>query len=198
LSSPAARDWLDEVETQRLRMRPLSEDDASLYCNICEDPDAMRFVGRPLSPERAQRSFRKALESLDCCPLEQLFLVVVDKASQEAIGISALTQFDARRRRVQAGIMLTSESRGRGFGKEILRAMVTRAFGILPVDEVWVQHARANAMAQSLPVSLGFSRQLDAVDYGEEADKCIWSVARETQVPQLEVGPSRLAGMQKS
>ena len=183
MSSPAptaSRGSPGEVETERLHLRPLSESHASLYCNICEDPDTMHFVGRPMSRERAQRSFRKALESLHCQPLERLFLVVVEKASQETIGMSALTGFDAHRRRVQAGIMLASESRGRGFGKEILRALVTHAFAVFPADEVWVQHAAAHAMAETLPVSLGFSRRLDAADYGEESEKCVWSVSRES------------------
>ena len=126
MSFPAAgRDSLDEIDTERLRMRPLSKGNASLYYHLYEDPDTMRFVGRPLSRERAERSFRNALASLDCRPVERLLLVIVEKASQQAIGISALQDFDARRRRIQAGIMLESGSRGRGFGKEVLGALVT-------------------------------------------------------------------------
>jgi RimJ/RimL family protein N-acetyltransferase len=189
LTSPAAgRDTLHEVDTERLRMRPLSEGDASLYFSLYEDPDTMRFVGPPLSRERAQRAFRKALASLDCRPVERLFLAIVEKASQRAIGIGALQDFDARRRRVQAGIMLESESRGRGFGKEILRALATRAFAAFPLDEVWVQHAADNSSARSLPFSLGFSRNFNTADYGEGPGKCVWCVGRETwcRSPSLE------------
>jgi RimJ/RimL family protein N-acetyltransferase len=178
-------------------MRPLSKGNASLYCHLYGDPDTMRFVARPLSRERAERSFRNALASLDCRPVERLFLVVVEKASQEAIGISALQDFDARRRRVQAGILLVSESRGRGFGKEILRALVTHAFAVFPVDEVWVQHAAANSMAESLPINLGFSRNFDTADYDEEAGKCIWSVCRESWGRGPRFDPFELPGRKK-
>lgn len=166
-------------------MRPLSEGDAALYREIYGDADTMRFVGPPLSRERAQRSFRKALAALRCRPVERLFLVVNEKASRQDIGISAFQDFDARRRRVEAGLMLKPESRGRGFGKEGLGALVTHAFAIFPVDEVWIQHAANNSIAQRVPISLGFERNIDAAGSERESGKCVWSAYRESWRHQL-------------
>ena len=181
MSPPAgSRDPLDEVDTERLRMRPLSEGDATFFCDLFADPDTMRFVGSPLSRELAQRRFRKTLASLDCRPVVRLCLVIVEKASQQAIGIGALQGFDALRRRVEAGIMLKSESCGRGLGKEGFRALVTHGFAIFPVDEVWVQHAADNSIAQRVPISLGFSRNVDAATGDEAPGKRIWSAHRES------------------
>ena len=135
----------------------------------------MRFVGPPLSRERAQRSFRKALASRHR-PLERLFLVIVAKASGQGIGIGAVQDFDASRRRVETGIMLGCESHGHGFGKEGLCALVTYACAVFPADEVWIQHAADNASAKGLAVSLGLSRNTDAA----YKDKFIWSAHRES------------------
>lgn len=169
---------MDEIHTERLSLRLLSEGDAGLYCDLYGDPDTMRFVGPPLSRERAQRSFRKALASRHRF-LERLFLVIVAKASQQALGIGAFQDFDAHRRRVQAGIMLGCESRGRGFGKESLSALVTYGFAIFPVDEVWVQHAADHSNAQRVPISLGLSRNTDAVN-DDGSGRFIWSAYRES------------------
>jgi RimJ/RimL family protein N-acetyltransferase len=169
---------VDEVHTERLSLRPLSEGDAALYCDLYGDPDTMRFVGPPLSRERAQRNFRKAVAS-QRHPLERLFLVIVEKASQRAIGMSALQNFDARRRRVEAGIMLGCESRGRGFAKEGMSALLTYAFAIFPVDEVWVQHAADHSIAKRVPISLGLSRNTDAAN-DDGSGKFIWSAYRES------------------
>ena len=160
-------------------MRFLSEGDATLYCDLYGDPDTMRFVGPPLSRERAQRSFRKALASRHRRPLEQLFLVIVANASKQAIGIGALQDLDARRRRVEAGMMLECESVGHGFGKEGLCALVTYAFAIFPVDEVWIQHAAGNSNAKRVPISLGLSRNTDAA-YDNGSGRFIWSAYRES------------------
>ena len=181
MSAPAgSRDPLDEVDTERLRMRLLSEGDAALFCDLYGDPDTMRFVGPPLSRERAQRTFRKTLASMDCRPLVRLFLVIIEKASQQAIGIGAFQGFDALRRRVEAGILLKPESCGRGLGKEGFCALVTHAFAIFPVDEVWAQHAVDNSIAQRVPISLGFARNIDAAACDDAPGKCIWSAYRES------------------
>lgn len=174
-------------------MRPLSEGDATLYCDLYGDPDTMRFVGPPLSRERAQRSFRQALASRRR-PLKRLFLVIVAKASKQAIGIGAIQDFDACRRRVEAGIMLGCESHGHGFGKEGLGALVTYAFAVFPVDEVWIQHAADNASAKGLAVSLGLARNTDAA----YEDKFIWSAHRESWYQGPAVQIVRLSNVRSS
>jgi RimJ/RimL family protein N-acetyltransferase len=178
-SDSASRGWVAEVHTERLSMRPLSEDDATFFCDLYGDPQTMRFVGPPLSRERAQRSFRNALAARHRRPPDRLFLIIVEKASRQAIGVSALQCFDARGRRMEAGMMLGSAGRGRGFGKEGLRALVTHAFATFPVDEVWIQHAAANSNARRVPVGLGLSRNTHAA-YDDGSGKFIWSAYRES------------------
>ncbi len=44
------------IETQRLRLRDLREDDAAAYVQMCADPEVMRYVsGSPLSADEAWR-----------------------------------------------------------------------------------------------------------------------------------------------
>jgi RimJ/RimL family protein N-acetyltransferase len=161
-------------------MRPVSEADVTLFCDLYGDPATMRFVGPPLSRERAQRSFRVVLASLDREPLERLFMVIIEKAIQRAVGIGSYQQFDSHGRRVEAGMVLNSESRVRGFGKEGLHALITHAFAMFPVDEVWIQHAADNAIARGVPVRLGLLPATDLLAYGVEPGKCVWSAYRES------------------
>ena len=46
-------------ETDRLRMRPLRADDEALFLDLYTDAETMRYIGEPLSLERAKRSLRK-------------------------------------------------------------------------------------------------------------------------------------------
>jgi RimJ/RimL family protein N-acetyltransferase len=149
------------LQTEHLRMRPVVEGDAPLYCWLYGDPETMRFVGPLLSQERAERGFRKVLDSLQRRPIELVLLVIVEQATNRSIGIGALQDFDSRHRRVQAGMMLGGGARGRGFGKEGLRALITYAFDTFAVDEVWTQHALDNMEAGHLTVSLGLSHNTE-------------------------------------
>jgi RimJ/RimL family protein N-acetyltransferase len=161
------------LQTEHLRMRPVVHGDEALYCWLYGDPETMRFVGPPLSQERAQRDFRKVLESLERRPIELVLLVIVDKVTDRSIGIGAVQDFDYRRRRVEAGMMLGGGARCRGFGKEGLRALIHYAFATFAVDEVWIQHAADNTVARGVPISLGLSHNTET-----KSGKLVWSAFR--------------------
>jgi RimJ/RimL family protein N-acetyltransferase len=154
-------------------MRCAVEADAALYCDLYGDPATMRFVGPPVSREVAQRRFQRVLACAGRRPIERVLLVIVEKATLQSIGIGAFQDFDTRRRRVEAGMMLRSEARGRGFGTEGLRGLVDFAFATFEVDEVWIQHAPDNMEARRVPVRLGLSHNRE-----RESGKLTWSAQR--------------------
>src|SRR5262249_9762336 len=96
------------------------------------------------------------------------------------IGFGAFQCFDPQHGRVEAGMVLNAESRARGFGKEGLHALITHAFAVFPVNEVWIQHAADHALARGVPVSLGLSLNTDGAAYGVPPGKCVWSAFRES------------------
>jgi ribosomal-protein-alanine N-acetyltransferase len=196
-STDGGSDPMDRIETDRLIMRPLSEDDVTLYCDLYGDPHTMHFVGPPLSRERAERSFRIVLASLDRRRVGRLSLAIIEKATQQAIGIGGYRDFDARRRRVEAGMILKPESCGLGFGKEGLGALVTHAFAVFPVDEVWIQYAAENQSARRVRISLGFSHGTDAAASDGRPGQCFWSAYRQSWRRSPGFAPVRAAETRK-
>jgi RimJ/RimL family protein N-acetyltransferase len=168
------------VETARLRMRPLSSGDAALYAHLYTDAETMRFIGTPLSPERAVSSFRKALAGMDRSPIERLFLTVVEKASNTDVGICTLQNLDAQRCSVQAGVMFVAGARARGYSKEGFIGLIQQVFAQLTVDELWVQFATDHVAVQRAVISVGFVRcPVVAPEDGSE-QRSVWSVRRDT------------------
>jgi RimJ/RimL family protein N-acetyltransferase len=167
-----------EVETARLSLRSLSEDDETLYCDLYADAETMRFIGPPLSRERAADNFRITLACTRRQPLEHVFLTLVEKDSRQTIGICSLQQFDAQRSKVEAGIMLRPARHTQGFAKEGFAALITAAFAIFPIDEVRVQIAAANSAAERVAVSLGLSRCGAAAASEQSSETGIWSTHR--------------------
>jgi len=162
------------IQTARLSMRPLSQDDADLYCGLYGDPDTMRFIGPPLSRQPALRNFQKVLASLGRRPVERVMLAIVETTTNRCIGIGALQDFEPERRRVEVGMMLVREGRGRGFGTEGLRALVSYSFATFGVDEAWLQHDANSTAAVGPPASLGLLQSTDP----DKPGKSIWSAYR--------------------
>jgi RimJ/RimL family protein N-acetyltransferase len=98
---------------------------------------------------------------------------------------------------VEAGMILKPESQGRGFGKEGLGALVTHAFAVFPVDEVWIQYAAENRSARGVRIRLGFSHGLDAAASDERPGQCFWSAYRESWSRSPGFVPVRPAGTGK-
>jgi RimJ/RimL family protein N-acetyltransferase len=167
-----------DIDTERLDIRPLSECDETLFCELFTDGDTMRYIGPQMSPERAARSFRKAVALTRGHPAQRLFFTVAVRSVQRKIGLCSLQQIDPIRRRAEAGVALKSFARAQGFAREILPALATQAFTALPVDEVWLQYSAEHSLAERLFVAAGFSSCLDPADYGEGPGKRVWSVHR--------------------
>jgi len=169
-------------ETERLRLRPLEAGDEALFVGLYSDPETMRYIGEPLSPERAVRSFRKAVTSWSDDPLERAFLTVLDKISRRPLGICAIVQFEANMSRAEVGIMLKSDASGRGYAREGLGALVRQAFGRLPVEEIWVQCSARNPVVERMVSSIGFTLCDATVDGDGSLAQRIWSVSRASGV----------------
>lgn len=167
------------VDTARLRMRPIVATDAALYEHLYTDAETMRFIGAPLSPERAARSFRIALAGMQRQPIERLFLTVVEKSSRADVGICSLQDFDAVNRSVQGGIMFVQSARAKGYATEGFGGLIQHVLAHLPVDELWVQFAIDHVAVQRTVLGLGFARRGNRQDGQGNA----WSVRRESWSP---------------
>jgi RimJ/RimL family protein N-acetyltransferase len=170
------------VETQRLRMRPISAEDEALFVSLYCDEETMRFIGAPLSAERAARSFRLALAGMEQRPIERLFLTVIEQASLRPVGICSLQNWDSRRRSVQGGVMFIPTARALGYSKDAFVGLIPRVFAELPVDELWVQFAAGHLAVQRAVISVGFTRRAEAgLGAGPERHN-VWSVCRDSWV----------------
>jgi RimJ/RimL family protein N-acetyltransferase len=167
------------VETDRLQMRPLALGDEALYCCLYGDTETMRFIGAPLSPERAAKSFRSALLGMNRSPIEQLLLIVAEKASRQDVGLCCLQNYDAQHRSVQAGIMFVASVRAQGYSKEGMSGLIQQAFAQLPVDEVSVQITTGHVFAEKSATSMGFIRRRETAA-ADGAQLCTWSARRES------------------
>ena len=169
-----------DIDTDRLDIRPLSECDETLYCELFTDADTMRYIGPPMSPDRAARSFRIAVALTRRRPARRLFFTVAMRSAQRKIGICSLQQIDPIQRRAEVGVVLKSFARAQGVAREILRALVEQALTSLPVDEIWLQYSQDHQLAERLFIAAGLSRRPDPAAYGEGPDKRVWAAHRQS------------------
>ena len=167
-----------EFDTPRLYMRQLQAEDETLFLDLYTDAETMRYIGEPLSPERAKRSFRKLSASTSESPPKRVFLTVLDKATQRPLGVCAIAQFNARMTRAEVGIMLKSDARSKGFAREGLGGLVKQTFSVFPVSEIWAQCSARNLVVEHVFSSLGFTLCGEITIDLEDLSQRIWSAHR--------------------
>jgi RimJ/RimL family protein N-acetyltransferase len=173
---------LFDVETARLQTRPVSAVDEPLFTQLYTDEETMRFIGAPLSAERAASSFRAALAGMQRSPIERLFLTVIEKTSLREVGICSLQNYDPHQRSVQAGVMFIPGARARGYAKEAFVGLIQRVFAELPVDRLWVQFSDQHVAVQRGVISVGFTRSPDTGQEARPSEHSVWSVSRDRWV----------------
>lgn len=167
-----------DIETERLRLRPLGTGDEALFHDLYTDAETMRFIGTPLSAEQAAKRFRKTLVGMQQRPLKWLSLAILEKISLQPLGICGMPQFDASIIRQEVGILLKGEARSRGLAQEGLAALMQRIFAVLPTQEIYVRFSAQSAVTERLNIRMGFTPCADVSGGKGVMPTRIWSVHR--------------------
>lgn len=115
-------------ETVRLILRPLANADRPFYTGLYTDPDVMRHVGPPLSPEAAAGAFAAVRRQMRLDPPQAWYWVVAPRSGSAPAGLLAV-MFDPGRESAEFGMMMPAWAHGSGYATEAVAALVALAIG---------------------------------------------------------------------
>ncbi len=165
------------IESERLSMRSLSKDDEAFYCSLYTDAQVMRFVGAPLSRDAASEGFRASLERMSQPPFERRVVVLLDRTTQQPIGISSVRML--KNGRAEVGTLLKPGMHDKGFALECSTALISQAFTRPAIQELVAYSVAGNTAVERLLQELGFSRgALRPADKGQP-ERTAWSITRD-------------------
>ena len=156
-----------EIETERLLLRQLREDDLDLYhTRIFSDPDVMRYLPptRPVPRERTQTVMARFREHW----VQHHFGVwaVVVKTKNELIGHCGL-QYLPELPEVEVLYALAKPDWGQGLATEAARASVRFGFEQVKLDRI---------VAVALPENIGSRRVMEHIGLQYEKDTRLFNL----------------------
>lgn len=151
--------------TERLLIRPLAQQDKELYLSLYCDAKVMRNIGEPLTVEAAEKAFASTLRVIAQPEPKILTWTIVDKATNEAIGLQALNWITPNPYKInletfeyaEIGFMLLRQSNGKRIPKEAAGALIDYAFNHLKLQRINTFYSAKNLTVAKLAYSLGFS-----------------------------------------
>ena len=130
------------IETERLILRPWSENDADSLFKYASDPD----VG-PIAGWTPHTSVAESLDIIRTGVDAPEVYAVVLKETGEAVGCCGLIfgdNVDDRPREAELGYWIGKPYWGRGLMSEAVHAILKRSFEVLGLDVIWCSHYDGN------------------------------------------------------
>jgi RimJ/RimL family protein N-acetyltransferase len=167
------------IQSERLTMRSLSSADEALYCQLYTNSEVMRFVGAPLARDEALEGFRKSLDGMSKPNFDRRVVVLIDRTTQEPIGISSIRMLRGKPGRAEVGTLLKATMHEKGFAQECSTALISQAFTRREVSELVAYSTSGNAAVERLLSDLGFSRGRALRANKNRQERTGWALTRE-------------------
>lgn len=176
------------IETERLLLRPFTEEDYPLILRISGDPGTVKYLyywGRNgMTPEQdARRFLDHALKEWRREPVAMREYCVIRKDTGEAIGDASVEIADDAA--AEIGWILLPEQRGRGYATEAGRAMMDFGFTHYRKDSVIAHCDTRNAPSSHVMERLGMrlthvekEGRAPKFEGGPRGDEATWSIGR--------------------
>lgn len=148
------------IETPRLLLRELSEEDAPALLSFLGDAEAMRHVGTDaLKDLREAQELINKYASWRTAPNPGVRWAIEAKASGRLIGTCGLFGWKREWCRCSTVYELANDSRGSGFMLEALSAAFAWGFSEMRLNRIEAQIHPSNAPSLRLAERLGFQRE---------------------------------------
>jgi ribosomal-protein-alanine N-acetyltransferase len=144
------------LDTERLRLRIPSLEDADDIGAYASDPEVSRYVSwrRHRSPEEAREFLRRALTAIEHS--QELHWVITARDSERVLGTIGLL---LQGHRVELGCVLARPHWGRGFATEAARAIVDWALARPEIHRVWAVCNVDNLASATVLEKVGMYRE---------------------------------------
>ncbi|EFD69021.1 acetyltransferase [Streptomyces lividans TK24] len=170
------------LDTDRLRLRPFTEDDAGFLYAMHSSRHVMRYWDSPPWTERA-RAGRFVGMCRKIADEGTGVRVAVDRASDGAfVGWCCLAEWNPVYRSASLGYCLDEAMWGHGYATEAAHALLRWAFDTLDLNRVQAEADTRNAASARVLEKVGFVREgtlrEDCVVDGEVSDSWVYGLIR--------------------
>lgn len=147
------------LETPRLRLRQITEEDVPEIFAMRSDKELMRYIDRPLA--QTEDDARELLGRINTA-LEQnngINWGICLKNDNTLKGVISFWRLDKENYRGETGYMLKSEVQGKGLMKEALAAVLQYGFFTMNLHSVEANINPANKASAALAERMGFVQE---------------------------------------
>jgi len=168
-----------ELETERLRLRRIKEEDKNELLALRSDKKIMQYIPRPImkTPEEAVDFIRTINEGID--KAELINWAITLKEENKVIGLIGLHRLQKEHDRAEVGYILNIAFQQKGIMKEAITAVIDHGFKQMKLHTIEAIIDPRNISSEQVLIRNGFKKEahfkenffwngefLDSVHYG--------------------------------
>lgn len=147
------------IDTKRLRLRPLQQDDASIFFEVWSDPEAMRYFSF-LPMQNMEQAHARVVEKLQSLGDGNSMICVIELLdTKEVLGDCTLFGGVAHSQRAEIGFCLRRRYWGNGYMAEAADALIEHGFNHAGLRRIEADVDPRNLSSIQLLERLGFKRE---------------------------------------
>lgn len=139
-----------QIEGPGYLLKPLTEDDFTLYRQLYTLPSIQKWIGVAFSDRQVERAFAQLSSKVQPFWFDNMHWVIYDKVSEDAIGITALVGQSA----VEVGTLLLPHAQNKGVAYEVMSNTINYAFTQANKEKVfayfWYKHTASFRLVKKL------------------------------------------------
>jgi [ribosomal protein S5]-alanine N-acetyltransferase len=147
------------IDTLRLRLRPLRQEDAPTFFDLWSDPETVRYFSFP-PMQNIEEAHARVAERVQSSQAGTIMICVIEaKDTGEVLGDCGLHNGVVRCQRAEIGYCLAPKYRGKGYMSEAVGALIDHGFEKLGLNRIEADIHPQNAASIQLAERLGFRRE---------------------------------------
>lgn len=146
------------VITDRLILKPLSEEYFPDFFEMDQDPEVMHFLRKPSQNETEGRErFNKYFAYMEKNPGHGLF-AVIEKSTQSCVGLGILVHIEMKHPEwVEVGYRFKRAAWGKGYATEVAKSLIKYGFEVLKLKEIYGTTHPDHTVSQKALMKAGLS-----------------------------------------
>lgn len=152
------------IETLRLSLKPINENDWELFKNLHQSSEVMKYVSDPFKDSDIKERFNSRIGSWQKTSNRWLTLTITQKSTGNKIGVTGFYPEWEPYQQAELGFLLSPESQGKGYGKESTIAVLDYAFNQCNFHKVIATVTEGNISSFNLLKGLGFNHEGTFID----------------------------------
>jgi len=156
----------------------IKPEDKELYLKVYTDPEIMKFIGTPLSQERAECAWDASIEQETHIPVARRTWTLSENDPKRSIGIAAFGLENKEDKIATIGCMFVLEAHGKGYATEVLRKVTELAFEEYGINKLTSYSMLTNKASYKLMVRLGYGYKEVLTEHDEIKAGYYWFLTK--------------------